>query len=61
NAAAVAVLVVVQSQALTSLWCVWAAVVSFLVLLQLRDWRREERRGANDPIGSSRAPSRVSR
>ncbi len=60
NAAAVAVLVVVQAQALTSLWCVWAAIVSFLVYLQLRSWRRAEREGPEEPA-RPRASSTVRR
>jgi len=62
NVVAVIVLVIVQSQALTSLWCVWAAVASFLVYLQLRAWRREEERDAPGWMGGSRdAPERVRR
>ena len=44
NLVAVAVIVVVQSEGLTSVWCLWAAVVSVLVLLQFVWWRREPRR-----------------
>ncbi len=54
NVAAVALLVVVQSQGLTSLWCVWAAVISILILLQLRDWRRAEREAS--PLGAGARP-----
>ena len=40
NLAAVAVVAGVQAEALTSLWCVWAAIMSVLIFLQLRAWRR---------------------
>ncbi len=42
NAAAVATIVRVQSEGLTSLWCLWAGIVSVLIYLQLRDWRDAE-------------------
>lgn len=40
NAAAVAVLIIVQRSALISLWCVWAAITSGAVLAHL--WRRDD-------------------
>jgi len=42
NIAAVAVIAWEQSEGLTSLWCIWGAIVSVLIYLQLRDWRRGE-------------------
>lgn len=59
NAVAVVALVAVQSQALTSLWCVWAAIVSVLVYLQLREWRRAEWEGEPDRVAAEPAPPRV--
>lgn len=63
NAVAVAIVVIVHSQALTSVWCVWAAIVSFLVYLQLRSWRRAERtrveQREREPSGAPRDASRV--
>ena len=62
NLAAVAVLVAVQSNGLTSLWCVWAAVASFLILLQLRAWRRDDAQVvADEPsarVGAAERPVR---
>lgn len=40
NAAAVAVLIIVQRSALISLWCVWAAITSVAVLMHL--WKRDD-------------------
>jgi MFS-type transporter involved in bile tolerance (Atg22 family) len=40
NVVAVAVIAWEQSTGLTSLWCLWAGIVSVLIYLQLRDWRR---------------------
>jgi hypothetical protein len=42
NVVAVAMIAWEQSAGLTSLWCLWAGVVSVLIYLQLRDWRRAE-------------------
>jgi len=42
NVVAVAAIAWEQSAGLTSLWCLWAGVVSVLIYLQLRDWRRAE-------------------
>jgi hypothetical protein len=42
NVVAVATIVWVQSEGLTSLWCLWAGIVSVLIYLQLRDWRDAE-------------------
>ncbi len=44
NLAAVAVVVTVQTQGLTSIWCSWAAVVSILIFFQFVSWRNSERR-----------------
>jgi hypothetical protein len=49
NVAAVSVLVWVQAEALTSLWCLWAALLSVLVWWYLGD--TEERRAALRPAG----------
>jgi len=48
NLAAVLVLVWVQAEALTSLWCAWAAILSLLIYLHFADRRRitEARDGA---------------
>jgi len=40
NLAAVAVIVTVQAEGLTSTWCSWAAVVSVLIFFQMTAWRR---------------------
>jgi hypothetical protein len=40
NLAAVLVLVWVQAEALTSLWCAWAAILSLLIYLHFADRRR---------------------
>ena len=61
NAAAVAVLVVAQSQGLTSLWCVWAAVVSVLIFLQLRAWRQAERDPASNGFEGQPVERQLSR
>jgi hypothetical protein len=42
NIAAVAVIAWEQEEGLTSLWCIWGAIVSVLIYLQVRDWRRAE-------------------
>ena len=42
NIVAVALIAWEQATALTSVWCLWAGVVSVLIYLQLRDWRRTE-------------------
>lgn len=42
NLLAVALIAWVRASALTSVWCLWAGVVSVLIYLQLRDWRRTE-------------------
>lgn len=49
NVVAVAGFVIVQAEGLTSLWCLWAAVVSVLVYVQFTWWRRGERAGSRDP------------
>jgi hypothetical protein len=40
NLVAVAVITIVQVEGLTSVWCVWAAVVSALIYVQFTVWRR---------------------
>jgi hypothetical protein len=40
NLAAVAVIATVQAEGLTSVWCLWAAVVSVLIYVQFTWWRR---------------------
>ena len=42
NLAAVAVLVIVQSEGLTSLWCLWAAIISVLIYLHFLQRRRDD-------------------
>ena len=42
NIVAVALIAWEQATALTSVWCFWAGIVSVLIYLQLRDWRRTE-------------------
>jgi hypothetical protein len=49
NLAAVAVLVVVQSEGLTSLWCLWAATISVLIYLHFLQRRRDDDRPAPEP------------
>lgn len=41
NLVAVGVIVFVQSEGLTSVWCLWAAVVSVFIHLQFVWWRRQ--------------------
>jgi Family of unknown function (DUF6629) len=41
NVVAVTAIVLVQVEGLTSVWCLWAAVVSVLIYLQFVWWRRE--------------------
>ncbi len=48
NVVAVAAIVWEQSAGLTSLWCLWAGIVSVLIYLQLRDWRTSEE--ARQPV-----------
>ena len=40
NVFAVAAIVMVQNEGLTSVWCMWAAVVSVLIYVQFTWWRR---------------------
>jgi hypothetical protein len=40
NIIAVAAIALVQSEALTSVWCLWAAIVSVLIFVQFVWWRR---------------------
>jgi hypothetical protein len=47
---AVGVIAWVQSDGLTSLWCLWAAIVSVLIYLQFVMWRRAD-------AGDERAPT----
>ena len=44
NAIAVLALAIVQAEGLTSLWCMWAAVVSVLIHVQFVWWRRPDTR-----------------
>jgi hypothetical protein len=60
NLAAVAVLVVVQSEGLTSLWCFWAAVVSFLIYLHFVQLRRADDGPRTMPTASDQRGSRTS-
>ncbi len=53
NLAAVGVIAWVQSNALTSLWCAWAAVVSVLIFLHFTDRRRGERRESEVGVASA--------
>jgi hypothetical protein len=50
NVVAVAGFVIVQAEGLTSLWCLWAAVVSVLVYVQFLWWRRDEGAPGRDPV-----------
>jgi hypothetical protein len=42
NLAAVVVIALVQVSGLTSVWCVWAAIVSILIYVQFVAWRRDD-------------------
>ena len=42
NLVAVAVIAWLQQDGLTSVWCLWAAIVSVLICLQFASWRRED-------------------
>jgi len=44
NLAAVALIAWNQREALTSLWCIWGAIVSMLFYLQFREWRSSDTR-----------------
>ena len=59
NLATVAVLVVVQSEGLTSLWCFWAAVVSFLIYLHFVQLRRTDDETGTMPTASGQRGSRT--
>ena len=53
NLAAVAVIVTIQTEGLTSVWCLWAAVVSVLIYVQFTWWRRDdERRHGSHPASA---------
>jgi hypothetical protein len=53
NLFAVAVIVAIQAKGLTSVWCLWAAVVSVLIYVQFTWWRRDdERRGVPHPANA---------
>lgn len=54
NVLAVVIIAREQSEGLTSLWCIWGAIVSVLIYFQLREWRRQE---AQDALGEPRAAS----
>ena len=49
NILAVVIIAREQSEGLTSLWCIWGAIVSVLIYLQLREWRRQESGDAEVP------------
>jgi hypothetical protein len=49
NLAAVALIAWHQASALTSLWCIWGAIVSVLIYLQFRDWRSSPTRPVREP------------
>jgi hypothetical protein len=55
NIAAVALIAWHQANALTSLWCIWGAIVSVLIYLQFRDWRSSPTRPVREP--EIRAPA----
>jgi hypothetical protein len=42
NLVAVGAIAVVQSEGLTSVWCIWAAVVSVLIYVQFTWWRNAD-------------------
>jgi hypothetical protein len=44
NLVAVAIIALVQVNGLTSVWCVWAAIVSVLIYVQFVAWRRGDAR-----------------
>jgi hypothetical protein len=44
NAFAVAVVATIQTEYLTSVWCLWAAIVSVLIFVQFRQWRMGDAR-----------------
>lgn len=43
NSVAVGLIAWEQKDGLTSLWCLWGAIVSVLIYFQFLDWRRDER------------------
>ena len=43
NSVAVGLIAWEQRDGLTSLWCLWGAIVSVLIYFQFLDWRRDER------------------
>lgn len=49
NIVAVALIAWQQAETLTSLWCIWGAVVSVLIYLQFREWRSSETRPVREP------------
>jgi hypothetical protein len=49
NLAAVLVIIVIQSEGLTSVWCLWAAVVSVAIYLQMAAWDRAARERVSVP------------
>jgi hypothetical protein len=52
NVVAVTAIVLVQSEGLTSVWCLWAAIVSVLIYVQFVWWRREPARAPRASIVS---------
>jgi hypothetical protein len=63
NLAAAAVIAVVQSDGLTSLWCLWAALISVFLYLHFADRRRRaeaaEAADARGPVDASRPSARA--
>jgi len=57
NLAAVIVIAWQQPESLTSLWCIWGAVVSVLFYLQFREWRSSPTRPVRELELASKVPS----
>ena len=49
NLAAVAVIAWAQADGLTSVWCLWAAIISVLIYLQFVAWQRRARTPTSEP------------
>jgi hypothetical protein len=56
NLAAVGILIVIQSEGLTSLWCLWAATVSFLIYLHFVQRRRDDATGTAPTVSEQPSP-----
>ncbi|MFI5045716.1 MAG: DUF6629 family protein [Acidimicrobiia bacterium] len=54
NVVAVAAIVFVQAEGLTSVWCLWAAVVSVLIYVQFTSWRRDDARAGPRVVAATR-------